>query len=228
MRVVSKDARGAGVAARRATAASGPIAHLAPQEPVAVVAEATFVGAAQRLQGLPAATLGRHGPGCRRSSEVPLVSKQALESAAPLTSARFRFRGVHSAVHSNTASGRRDAPLPVPGRISSAPAYPEGRALQGPSNRRTSEAQSPLVVGSGIRSIEEDVKKLESPPHCRRDPKRWQLLWKSIRHFFGKVRVTIGPSDSPTYTIHPREINMRPYKNSLNVHNSITQNSPKV
>lgn len=68
MRVVRKDAGAAGAAARRATAAPGPMAHLAPQEPVAVVAEATFVGTAQRLQGLPAATLGGHGPRCSRSS----------------------------------------------------------------------------------------------------------------------------------------------------------------
>lgn len=73
MRVVRKNARvpSAGRAteqqgpmdrSRKSTAHSGTPAHLASQQPVSVVAESTFVGTAQRLQSLPAATLRRHGP----------------------------------------------------------------------------------------------------------------------------------------------------------------------
>lgn len=102
-----QDARVPGVGARRATAPSGSIAHLAPQQPVAVVAEATFVGTAQCLQGLPAATLRRHRKPGRSSPEVPLVTKQDLESAA-------QKRGLASASGARTQQRRAThTPLPV-------------------------------------------------------------------------------------------------------------------
>lgn len=63
------------------TAPFGATAHLAPQQPIAVVANATFVRPAQRLQGLPAATLGRHGLPRYSSPGAPLETKQVLESA---------------------------------------------------------------------------------------------------------------------------------------------------
>lgn len=77
---------------QRAPAASGPRAHLAPQEPVAVVAEATFVGTAQRLQGLPAAPLGGHG---RAVAALPrrCDRKTSPRISRAITSSRFRFRG---------------------------------------------------------------------------------------------------------------------------------------
>lgn len=88
--------RAGGIAARL-----GATAHLTPQQPVAVVAEATFVATAQSLQSFPAATLRRHGLPSYRSLDAPLVTKQILESAARkqvLTSAS----GAHRQEHSST------------------------------------------------------------------------------------------------------------------------------
>ena len=93
--------RGPGRAAGGTAARLGATAHLTPQQPVAVVAEATFVGTAQSLQSFPAATLRRHGLPSYRSLDAPLVTKQILESAARkqvLASAS----GAHRQEHSST------------------------------------------------------------------------------------------------------------------------------
>lgn len=136
----SRDARGSSPRARgRPARRPGPTAHLAPQQPVAVVAEATFVGTAQRLQGLPAAPLGRHGRRRRRPSETRLMEINKPSNQPPGNQRSLPLPGRALGGARQGRLPRLRAPLPVPSPTRSAPAH---RAASCPPRRKRGRAGS--------------------------------------------------------------------------------------